>query len=454
MNPGSSTCLRWAIVLIPAAFALGSLSTASAHEDAASASHGAVVSGSPGGAASSDGSGESHTRPPGQERKQTVAHYRLDTADLANETASSGRLAARGTSGEPMVLKLEEFDLFLPGERKVVYRHEDGSKTEVPYLGRTFKGSLAGDPASQASILIAPEGLYGSVSSHDRLWSFQRSTEQDPTNGPTEVTQEVIGYEAPPPDPSALLDSPLGASPTEPTPRSASIGLPFKVIAGGGTGGSAGTSGGYTYAVAPYADPAYVSYASDWSNRIVAALGQGVNMWSSETQVSLATYAPTAAEYNFAAFGSCQSGDNDGGLESFRQFVDTAAVKYRGPNAYGLFEAHADMGLGIGGCARFSHLDSNYRHATGTYTHDYDAAFVINAKDWRDIDTWNPGSSHDLGVGTNHEMTHLAGETNHPTDGTDCDFNLMNNEVYYWCKNEWRTYWTIDAVRSFAYPYM
>jgi len=476
----------------------------------------------------------------GNDRNETVSHYALDTTGLAEEAARTGALVVRGAPGEQLTLALSEWNLFMPGQKKVVVINEDSTTTETPYLGRTFQGTVAGVEDSRASMLIAPEGLYGSIEAGGKLWSFQRSMTQDPADAPL-VTQEVISYNVPTaestvaaldqtvqdalgaqakpiqsaesapdgvpgavapmlgseamvlPNPASngliagtaapWLDFPEAARLAPPSTAAApavfrdALGMPASTLApfidgmapatpmqtsgaqAGGkpppsaSGQSTSGSTSYFYAVKPYADQAYTSYAGDWANRMTSAFNQGMNMWSSETQITVALYGLTATTFNFAPHSPCQSGDNDGGLAVFKQWIANGQA-FAGPNTYALFEAASDMGSGVGGCAWNNQLDYNWRH--GQQAHKYDAAFVVNSRDWRTSDSYNPNTAHDLGIDANHEMTHLAGEPDHYDNGSSCNFNIMSSFWYapYYCKNFWRVPTTISRVKNFAYPYM
>lgn len=203
-----------------------------------------------------------------------------------------------------------------------------------------------------------------------------------------------------------------------------------------------------------FVDAAYTSYSGSWSNRVIAAYHAGVNMWWGETSIEVRLYAFTNAGVNFGR-ATCGSGW-DGGYNVFSNWIVNNGHVFQGPNAYILFEAATDMGPGIAGCAKSSHLDCNYSCG---YGHDLWATAAVSAKDWYNgacctFDSYDPDETHDLGIALHHEMTHLAGEPGHPGSGSNCNYNIMKNGVAFWCSYFWRTSLTQAYVRTYSDFYM
>lgn len=122
---------------------------------------------------------------------RTAYRYPLNTQALADEVATTGRLTVTATNGERLTLLLTEFNNFAGNKTYIVW--ENGTSVEKPFPGRTFQGTLATDPDSIATLLIAPEGLYGSVQSRGKVWSFQPPRNQLPAADGT-IIQEVSSY--------------------------------------------------------------------------------------------------------------------------------------------------------------------------------------------------------------------------------------------------------------------
>ncbi|MCA1811362.1 MAG: hypothetical protein LC623_05055, partial [Halobacteriales archaeon] len=144
---------------------------------------------------------------------RTSDQYPLNPDHLADQVAESGRLTVTATNGDRLTLLLTEFNAFA-GNRSYITYDSDGHRIEKPFLGRMFEGVLLSDPSSHASMLIAPEGLYGSVESHGKVWSFQPTRNQQPAADGT-IIQEVSSYDIPASDPANFLcrdDAKVGVS--------------------------------------------------------------------------------------------------------------------------------------------------------------------------------------------------------------------------------------------------
>lgn len=125
---------------------------------------------------------------------RTAYRYPLNPQALAEQVAEERVLTVTATNGDRLTLILAEFNAFAGNKTYITW--ENGTRVEKPFPGRTFEGTLAGDPESFATLLIAPEGLYGSVASRGKVWSFQPVRNQQPSPDGT-VIQEVASYNVP-----------------------------------------------------------------------------------------------------------------------------------------------------------------------------------------------------------------------------------------------------------------
>lgn len=297
---------------------------------------------------------------------------------------------------------------------------------EEPFIGRFFQGSVEGEQGSIASLLIAPEGLYGGVHVDNTVYSLQPL----PTGAKGVVVQQSTWR-----DPSYVQAAPTPLS--EPSPL-----------------------GEYGLWVKPYAEQSYVNLFSDWANRISAAYTYAAaytDMWKGETIIALALYSIENTGTNFAS-GTVPCNPNVG-LYNFRENWVQSHM-FTGPNSYGLFHAYDD-GVTVYGCgSRNCHGTPSgcLSNSNTGYNIKY-AAHAVQGKDWCVyippnwcIDSYNPAETYDLAVVTHHELTHNAGEPDHPGDGSwPCDYNLMENGVAIDCSKFWRTAGSIDRVKTYSY---
>lgn len=230
--------------------------------------------------------------------------------------------------------------------------------------------------------------------------------------------------------------------------------LPPPPPPGGGIG-VPGTPSAGNLNVKPYADyDFWTRYAfTDWHNRIVSAYIQGRAMWHDETNINLVYSTPEAASFNFPQYDG-----NDGGLGTFTGWV--VAQKMTGFNSYALFQAYNEPdwnAIGYGGLG-YTHDDDTFCHTLAYQTtppeNGYCPSNMIVAKDWHTSDTYNPDDMWQLALSANHELTHNAGEWEHPMDDIYCNNNLMQNMVAHWCKDMYRLSSTVGRVRSYSYSRM
>lgn len=111
---------------------------------------------------------------PGSEPQEMRAVTLLRLSGLADNVSRTGRLVLPGVTAPLNLVDLKEFELFLPGEKKVIIRDANGTiVSETPFEGRFFSGRIDADTASRATLLIAPTGVYGIARSASAKWSLQ-----------------------------------------------------------------------------------------------------------------------------------------------------------------------------------------------------------------------------------------------------------------------------------------
>ncbi|MCA1812634.1 MAG: hypothetical protein LC624_01630 [Halobacteriales archaeon] len=344
------------------------------------------------------------------------AWLELDLNAIASEVAQDGQVSLALPTGSAHLL-VHEFDIFLPGERKYGALAADGSVLwEKPYTGRFFTGTVkeTGEPAFVA---LTDTGLYGGVYFHGLLFSI------DPRPGPT---PGVWRHEASWTPLIRLIPQP-GPSP--------------EIVH-------------YEYWIMPRAEQSFVNYAADWQNRMSTAYAyfNAVNMWEGETQTRVKTYTIFSLNQDFASVNNC--GGSDIGLQNFRLNWVQGHLQ-NGPNAYNIWHAYDDGGNQIG-CAYISCV-ANYgclQNANpGSYTQNEWADVAVQARDWSQVDAYDPGNVVHRALILNQEITHNAGEPLHPTDGNAClDNNVMNNDVSINCRDFWRVASSISKVGFYGEP--
>jgi len=344
--------------------------------------------------------------------------YSIATTGLAEQVAQSGHLTLDpGSSDGLLDLAVTEFELFAPGYKKVTTLDGDGNiVSEVPYTGRFFQGTAANVADSHASILITGDGVYGIVQAPDRKWSLQPVA----SSGGSYLQNEVLSTETEQEGGESLTSSSIiDVAINAPPPDCPTLGYRY-------------------YGLVPYAAVNYVTYASNWADRITSAYSSGRWMWEKETCLRTELFGVTNAGVNFAET------NNDGGLGVFKNWVQRTPT----PNAYVLFTAE-DMGNGVGGLSVPSNMETSGHGAP----YNVEAAYVIAAKDWHCCDSYDPDETDHLSQSSDHEATHLAGEEGHPGDHKSaCNYNLMANGPPFWCTYHWRTGTTIGKVMQYGYP--
>lgn len=202
---------------------------------------------------------------------------------------------------------------------------------------------------------------------------------------------------------------------------------------------------GHWLGIKPYAEPSYRTYALDYASRIPAAYGYVNAMFQTETDIDLSVYSIWAGPWNFNAINNC-GGVGDAGLENYRG-AWVASHLFNGPNAYSLFHA-IDGQASWAGCGANSQLQN--RHTLET---NKDAVHAVYAKDWAQFpaDLYDPDVTSHLGLAVGHELTHNAGEWQHPSDGTCPNTNLMGPGPFQ-CRNAWRTATTQQRVETYSWP--
>lgn len=328
----------------------------------------------------------------------------VDPSELADAIAASGgwRLDA---SPIPIHLRLVETPLFAPGENKVVTRDTTGAIVdERPYGGRLFEGSVVGNDRSWASLLVGEMGVHAVVDNGDAVWSLQPSAPGSPRHS---LVAEPGGAEG-------------GADIEQNCPP------PY-----------------FNLYVKPYAEPNYVSYASNWQDRIASAYAAGRNMFRSEVCIDTWLYSIENTGINFGQPNNCD-GEGSGVLWNFKYWVEPRM--FTGPNAYALFSA-SDMGSGVGGCGHVDRLNS---WSGGPFSRD--ATSAIAGRDWHWFDSYDPDESNHLGQSANHELAHQAGEELHPNDRYNwCNYNLMANGQPFQCTNFWFASASETRIKEYAY---
>lgn len=182
--------------------------------------------------------------------------YPLNMTHLADNVAKTNLLSVLATNEQRLTLKLVESDNFI-GNHTYITAGPNGTKIPHRFLGRSFQGSLVSDPKSRATLLIAPEGLYGSVQSQGRIWSFQPKKGQEFPSHDT-VIQEVSTYAVPPTSTGNSTSQgplsvplPLPALPPLPSNMSSAPNAPKPTVpnllspqpeAGSGSGGGSGSA--------------------------------------------------------------------------------------------------------------------------------------------------------------------------------------------------------------------
>jgi hypothetical protein len=338
-------------------------------------------------------------------------NWTVNTNGLADQIVQTGHLTIDvGDWMAYVELALTETQLFELGHNHVITLDAGGSViSQVVYAGRTFSGNAPDIAGSSAGILVTPDGLYGVVESPHKSWSLQ----------PREVSPGVYEQN-------------------------------MVVVTENQAGGGGGTQtieivlnppecqSVHTIVMKAFADANYVAYAGNWADRITSALIHGQGMWKSETCIRTKYWDIVNAGVNFA--GGC------GGLDAFKGWL-THVDKV---NAYPLFSG-SDFGQGTAGCViQASHLDTT----PCPCTHDELSIMGVAGKDWYCcVDSYDPDETKHLSIGLNHELTHLAGEGDHPDDSKGfCNWNLMSNGHTYDCTTHWRTAGTQTKVRTFTYP--
>lgn len=346
--------------------------------------------------------------------------YSFRTAGVADRIVETGEFELKEIT-PPVRLALEEFEIFLPGERKVVDLDAEGKVLrETPYTGRLFRGQVIGGEGT-AFLLVANEGLYGVVDTPAAQYSLQP------------ISSGI--------EPEGWILQKISVSPRDPAGWGGHI--EAKELPDGGSDVT------YDLHIKAWADSAYKNYASDYANRITSAYGYVANMWLSETNIYLGLYGITSLGSNFGYSNTCE-GLSDSGLENFRNWVRFNADLDSGAgeiyaNSYALFTASANPGSGIGGCGGWELS----RNAPGGYAEQ--SSHTVQAKDWTPWDTYDPDETAHRGLAAGHELTHNAGSGGHPGDSNGlCNYNIMANGVPFQCKWAWRTAGTISAVNDYA----
>lgn len=337
--------------------------------------------------------------------------------------AEDGQLALATPVGTESFY-LEEFASVLPGENVVrIYDQSGHLSSEAPYLGRTFRGySLpAGEPAV---FLFSPNGIFG-------IWdSGGRSLSLAPLEGLSDAYELYVPGDFP-----HKIQDVRGR-----------MAAPDVV--------------NYELWVLPWADHSYVTYTSQWADRITLAYAysDSITMWESETNTRVKRYAISDSGRTFDSTNeSCDP--HDIGLNDFREtWLDTRSQI--GPNVYGLFFASENTS-GVNGCANVGcdvlAIYGCLQNANpGQYTVTAWASHAVQGKDWDpNNDAYDPDAPVHLAKVLHQEITHNAGEQNHPTDGSSCNYNIMHSAVSIDCRGFWRVGGptsTVHKVKFYGEP--
>lgn len=344
-------------------------------------------------------------------------------ADLA---ASDGTMnIPAGLGREVTIDSLTEFELFLPGEKKVRWLGANGEVVrEEPLDIRFFRGENP-ETGEIVTVTISQHGIYTSFEDGGRIVSVQPIAE--PADG---FVLESIEWDELPAGTSRIAGD-LGRE-----LASLPIGVPS-------------TSGMATYSIwlAPYAEPSYTTYASDYASRISSAFGWGQTMWQTETDILLRMYAVSVTPWNFYSITNGCAGYYDSGLQNFRD-AWVASNLWTGPNAYALFHA-IDQQKGVGGCAAGPNLQNSNQGSAGNTKW---ASLAVTGYDGFSTDSYDPDRTHHLGISANHELSHLGG-AGHDTDGNICGwYNLMRSGDWYSCIDDWRQGSTQTTIENYSWP--
>lgn len=352
--------------------------------------------------------------------------YILSTEGLADDIAASGRASILLYEDTRVELLLDEFSIFLPGQQKVIFMDENFQVIrEEPIEARFFRGTTSS--GEKAFLTVAPEGLHGVIEHKETQYSLQ------PLGFALDgrAQQEVAWVERVDDLPSVIDDlfTEQTIQPLEPREDDGIVTI----------------QASHQLYVQPYAEPSYRSYASDYATRISSAYGYVNDMFASETDIDLYLYAVWAGPYNWGGGNTCGVGDfQDAGLTNFRE----GWVRYNmftGPNAYSNFHA-ADGQGGWYGCGYNVQLSN--RHTGENLEHASHAIYAADISAW---DGYDPDWTAHRGIVVGHELTHNAGEWEHPQDGFCPNVNIMGSGPPD-CRNRWRTATTQARVESYAWP--
>lgn len=161
-------------------------------------------------------------------------------------------------------------------------------------------------------------------------------------------------------------------------------------------------------------------------------------------------------EVTVASFSSVYNcgGYSDSGLQNFRDQWLSVRM-WVGPNAYSIFHAY-DGQKSVAGCGGMNctTAPSGCLSNSNTGTNEVRASHSIQGKDWSSTDSYNPNDSEHLGLAVGHELSHNAGEPDHPSDLEWCSAlemsNVMASEAF-WCVDMYWVWQSEDRVEDYAW---
>jgi hypothetical protein len=342
--------------------------------------------------------------------------YGLDLSGWTEDVARTGVVTVPIAQEKAVTLTLAPFNIFVPGGDRVITLGTNGQVVaDEPMQGKLYRGKVAGADLSYAVLDVSPTGLYGAIIHEGKEYSIQ------PIGMAGDLfLEEVAWYLGPPVVPPK---SPTGAG-----PDTISYQLIYKA----------------------YGETSFINYVPNggWTDRIMTAYGYAATMWESETNTQVAMNTVVNAGRDFTSDASC--GGSDNGLGQFRSWLSLSA----GINAYGLFHA-ADGNINVVGCAGIR-CDTQQIYGclqnANTGTLDRRASHAVQGKDWYWTDIYNPNDIVHLSKILHQELTHNAGEPDHPTNGNwPCDYNIMDNDVQINCRQFWRVPGTTSTVHKVKY---
>lgn len=418
--------------------------------------------------------------PPPQARGTENIEIPEDAAPTYSEAtwnANLPDLRSRAAAGLPVdaplgdmgwqTLSLSVIQLFDTGQQKVEIVDENGTVLDsYPLDIGTYGGAVLGDSDSRVSLTVDNVGVYGYVRFLNTTYDFMPASDQIAAN-PANASVLVRWLAEPSPDLTPIGDPvhealgvlPIPVETMQSTSASANqagsntaksgSSAETKATSGsgsctgsacprgtGGSGGSGGGSGGgggggggggssgpgpsechgttptgfsgyNALCVKPVADKKFQNAASNWASRITSALNVQVSMWQNYPGILFYSRSIVGYTSDYSTSNSC--GNHMDAFYNNRP-ADSLAAGWQ------LFSGYSFGGAG--GCApgqdSLVECRISYRPAT--------AITMVS------VNAYNAGSSTHVGLLSGHEMGHIWGEPQHPTNTNS---NGKRNIMYY-----------------------